>query len=102
MSEEERKLYDVLFPNDNNPDYINYAYFKGVSMRSLGILKSKIRKSNIEPILVEDDVNEGSFFIKVLEKDVDTFLSMVNPRKYKQIKMPKMYISKIENLFGDN
>jgi hypothetical protein len=48
MSEEERKLYEVLFPNDNNPYYIDYSYFKGGSMRPLGILKSKIKKSNIQ------------------------------------------------------
>ncbi|KZL90361.1 hypothetical protein [Clostridium magnum] len=102
MSEEEKKLYDVLFPNDNNPYYINYAYFTGGSMRSLSILKSKIKNSYIEPILLEAEKDDGSFFIKVLQKDVDIFLNMIKPLKYNERKISKKYISKIKALFGDN
>lgn len=101
MSEEEKKLYNTLFPNDSNPNYINYAYFKGGCSRSLGLIKSKIKKSHITPIIVEDDVHEGSFFARVFEKDVDVFLSMIKPYKYIQIKIPKRYKSTIQNLFGD-
>lgn len=55
MSEDERKLYEVLFPNDNNPNYINYAYFKGGSSRSLEKLRSKVMESNIDSIVVEEN-----------------------------------------------
>lgn len=102
MSDEERKLYDILFPNDNNPYHINYAYFSGGSMRALSILKSRVNKSYIEPIIVEDEVNEGSFFARVLQKDVDLFLAMVEPLKYNQLKIPNRYMSKIKVLFGDS
>ncbi|WP_055668368.1 hypothetical protein [Desnuesiella massiliensis] len=102
MSDEERKLYDILFPNDNNHYHVNYAYFSGGSMRALSILKSKIKKSYIEPIIVEDEVNEGSFFARVLQKDVDLFLAMVEPLKYNQLKIPNRYMSKIKVLFEDS
>ena len=102
MSDEERKLYDILFPNDNNPYHINYAYFSGGSMRALSILKSRVNKSYIEPIIVEDEVKEGSFFARVLQKDVDLFLAMVKPLKYNQLKIPNRYMSKIKVLFGDS
>lgn len=102
MSEEEKKLYDALFPNDNNPNHINYAYFKGGTKRSLSILKSKIQNSPIGPVLSEDEKNEGAFFIRVFEKDVDTFLNMIKSSKYSQIKIPNRYIRQVRHLFGDN
>ena len=102
MSEEEKKLYDVLFPNDNNPYHINYAYFTGGTKRALSILKSKIRNSYIEPILADDEKNEGSFFIRVLQKDVYIFSEMIKPLKYNKRKIPNRYISEIKLLFGDN
>lgn len=101
MSEDEKKLYDALFPNDNNPYHINYAYFTGGTMRSLSILKSKIKNSYIELNLLENEKDDGSFFIRVLQKDVDIFLNM-KPLKYNERKIPKKYISKIKALFGDN
>ncbi|NMM62246.1 hypothetical protein HBE96_06005 [Clostridium sp. P21] len=102
MSEDEKKLYNVLFPNDNNRYYINYAYFTGGTMRSLSILKSKIRNSYIDVNLLEGEKDDGSFFIRVLQKDVDIFLNMIKPLKYSERKIPKKYISKIKLLFGDN
>jgi hypothetical protein len=102
MSEEEKKLYDTLFPNDNNPYHINYAYFTGGTKRALSILKSKIRNSYIELILVEDEKDDGSFFIRILQKDVDIFLNIIKPLKYNERKIPNCYISEIKTLFGDN
>lgn len=102
MSEEEKKLYNILFPNDNNPYHINYAYFTGATKRSLSILKSKIRNSFIEATLVEDEKEDGSFFIRILQKDVDIFLNMIKPLKYNERKIPNRYISEIKFLFGDS
>lgn len=102
MSDEEKKLYDVLFPNDNNRNYINYAYYTGGTKRSLSILKSKIRNSYTDLILVEDEKEDGSFFLRVLQKDVDIFLNLLKSFKYKEKKIPKRYISEIKVLFGDN
>jgi hypothetical protein len=51
MSEDEKKLYDVLFPYDNNPFYINYGYFTGGNLRTLSLLKAKIERSFIDPII---------------------------------------------------
>lgn len=102
MSEEEKKLYDTLFPNDNNRYYINYGYFTDGTKRSLSILKSKIKNNYVDITLVEDEKDDGSFFIRVLQKDVDVFLSMIKPLKYSERKIPNRYISKIKVLFGDN
>lgn len=102
MSEEEKKLYNILFPNDNDPYHINYAYFTGGTNRSLSILKSRIRNSYIEPILIEDEKDDGSFFVRVLQKDVDIFLNMIKTLKYNEKRIPKRYINKIKVLFRDN
>lgn len=102
MSEDEKKLYDAIFPYDNNPHHVNYGYFTGGNMRSLSILKSKIKKDYIELNLLEDEKDDGSFFIRVLQKDVDIFLNMIKPLKYSERKIPKKSISEIKALFGDN
>jgi hypothetical protein len=102
MSNEEKKLYDILFPYDNDPDHVNYAYYTGGSKRSLLMLKSKIEDSYIVPVLVEDEKDDGSFFIRILQKDVDIFLDMIKSSKYNEKKIPKRYIGDVRALFGDN
>lgn len=101
MSDEERELYEALFPYENDPFHIVYGYFSVGSLRTLAMLKAKIRNSFIDPIIIEDDVHEGSFFVKIQQKDVDTFLSIVRLFKYKEKKIPKKCINKIYALFGD-
>jgi len=102
MSEEEMKLYEVLFPNDNDPFYINYGYFTGGNLRKLSILKSKINNICISPILIEDEVNEGSFFIRIEQKDVELFVNEIKSLKFKEKKIPQKCINEVRALFGDN
>lgn len=71
-------------------------------MRSLAILKSKIRNSYIELSLLEDEKDDGSFFVRILQKDADIFLNMIKPLKYSERKIPKKYITQIKTLFEDN
>ncbi|MDP4091141.1 MAG: hypothetical protein Q8930_17995 [Bacillota bacterium] len=102
MSEDERKLYDVLFPNDNKPLHINYGYFTGGSLRSLSILKSRINKNCIDATIIEDDKEDGSFFVRVLQKDLDVFLSILKSQRYKERKIPRSCTKDIQAVFGDN
>lgn len=101
ISEDERKLYDLLFTNDNNPFHVNYGYFTGGSLKSLSTLKARIDRSYIDPVIIEDDENDGSFFIRVLQKDLNTFLSMVKSLKYKERRIPRACIKSLQSLFGD-
>lgn len=101
ISEDEKKLYDVLFPIDNNPSHVNYGYFTGGSLRSFSILKARINKSYIDPVIIEDDKNDGSFFIRILQKDFDIFLGIVKTLKYKERRIPRACIESLQSLFGD-
>ena len=55
----EELLYNILFPDDDNPNYINYGYFIGSSERSIFKLKANINESQLNPILICDG-NKGN------------------------------------------
>ncbi len=98
---EEELLYNVIFPEDDNPNYINYGYFVGRNKRSIYKLKAIINESQLNPILICDGNNENAFFAKVFQNEVDRFLKIINEFSFKQIKIDTQYISEIKCLFGE-
>jgi len=98
---EEELLYNVIFPEDDNPNYINYGYFVGRSKRSIYKLKAIINESQLNPILICDGNNENAFFAKVYQNEVDRFLKIINEFTFKQIKIDTEYMSEIKSIFGE-
>ena len=61
---EEELLYNVIFPKDDDPNYINYGYFIGKSKKSIYKLKATINESQLNPILICDGNKENAFLLK--------------------------------------
>ncbi|MFT5871579.1 MAG: hypothetical protein ACI8WT_000499 [Clostridium sp.] len=98
---EEELLYDAIFPEDNDPNYINYGYFIGRSKRSIYKLRATINESQLNPILICDGNNENAFFAKVFQSEVDCFLKIANECNFKQSHISCHYINQIKCLFGE-
>ena len=98
---EEELLYNIIFPKDDDPNYINYGYFIGRSKRSIYKLKAIINESQLNPILICDGNKENAFFAKVFQNEVDRFLRIINEFSFKQIKIDTHLMNEIKCLFGE-
>ncbi|MGV8982450.1 hypothetical protein [Clostridium sp.] len=98
---EEELLYNIIFPEDDDPNYINYGYFIGRNKRSIYKLKAAINESQLNPILICDGNNENAFFAKVFQSEVDRFLKITNEFNFKQIKIDSSHMSGVKYIFGE-
>ncbi|MBU3113998.1 hypothetical protein [Clostridium lacusfryxellense] len=98
---EEELLYNVIFPEDDDPNFINYGYFIGRNKRSIYKLKATINDSQLNPIIICDGNKENAFFAKVFQNEVDRFLKIINEFSFKQIKIDTQYMNEIKYLFGE-
>jgi len=98
---EEELLYNIIFPKDDDPNYINYGYFIGRNKRSIYKLKATIKESQLNAILICDGNKENAFFAKVFQNEVDRFLEIINEFGCKQVKIDSVYMNKIKYLFGE-
>lgn len=95
----EELLYNILFPDDDNPNYINYGYFIGSSKRSIFKLKANINESQLNPILICDGNKENAVYAKVFESEVDGFLKIIKDLNFEQIKVNRRYMDKVKYMF---
>ncbi|HEY8889466.1 MAG TPA: hypothetical protein VIM70_04380 [Clostridium sp.] len=98
---EEELLYNVIFPEDDDPNHINYGYFVGKSKKSVDKLKAIINESQLNPILICDGNKENTFFAKVFESEVDRFLKIVSDLKFKQIKINSCHMKEVKSMFEE-
>jgi len=98
---EEELLYNVIFPEDDDPNHINYGYFIGRSKKSVDKLKAIIKESQLNPILICDGNKENTFFAKVFESEVDRFLKMVCDLNFKQIKINSCHMNEVKYMFEE-
>jgi len=98
---EEQLLYNVIFPEDADPNHINYGYFIGKSKKSVYKLKAIINESQLNPILICDGNKENAFFAKVFESEVDRFLEVVRELNFKQIRINSCHMDEVKNMFEE-
>ena len=96
---EEELIYNIIFPKDEDPNFINYGYFVGKNKRSIDRLKASIKESQLNPILICDGNKENAFFAKVFEGEVDRFLKVIKEFKFKQYKISTCYINEVKHIF---
>ena len=98
---EEQLLYNVIFPEDDDPNHINYGYFVGRSKKSVYKLKAIINESQLNPILICDGNKENAFFAKVFESEVDRFLEVIRELNFKQVKINICHMSEVKYMFEE-
>lgn len=96
---EEEILYKAIFPEDNDPNHVNYGYFVGKNKKSLYNLKTLISESQLNPILIKDEDRNNAFFAKVFQYEVDDFLHIVDQLKFKEIRLPTSSMDDVRYLF---
>jgi hypothetical protein len=94
-------LYNVIFPQDQDPNYINYGYFIGRNKTSIYKLKATLNESDLNSILICDGNNENAFFAKVSQSEVDRFKKNVNEFNFQQPKINRHYMNEIKCMFGE-
>lgn len=97
----EEMLYKIIFPKDDEPNYINYGHFIGKSKNSLFKFKVKVNESQLNPVLIMDGEKENAFFVEVFQSEVAGFLELTNEFKLKQIKMNRRYMNEVQYMFRD-
>ncbi|MGH4050024.1 MAG: hypothetical protein ACREVX_01535 [Clostridium sp.] len=98
---QEELLYNVIFPEDNDPNHVNYGYFIGRSKKSVDKLKAIISESQLNPILICDADKENAFFVKVFQSEVDRFLKIVNELNFKQITINNCHMAEVKYMFEE-
>ena len=98
---EEELLYNVIFPEDENPNYINYGYFAGKSKRSIDKLKATINDSQLNAILICDGNKENAFYAKVFQNEVERFLKILKEFKFQQVVINHQFMNEIKYMFGE-
>ena len=98
---EEQLLYNVIFPESNDPNYINYGYFIGRSKKNVFKLKAIINESQLNPVLICDGDKQNAFFAKVFQSEVDRFLQIISDLDFKQIKINKTHMNEVKTMFEE-
>lgn len=98
---QEETIYKIIFPKDDDPNYINYGHFKAKSKNSLYKFKATVDESQLNPVLIMDGEQKNAFFVEVFQSEVDGFLKLTNDFNLKQIKMNRGYMNEVKFMFGD-
>ena len=96
---QEEMIYKIIFPKDDDPNYINYGHFIAKSKNSLYKFKATVDESQLNPILIMDGENENAFFVEVFQSELDSFLKLTSEFKFKQIKMNSGYMNEVKYMF---
>ncbi|MGV8982300.1 hypothetical protein [Clostridium sp.] len=97
----EQLLYNVIFPEDEDPNYINYGYFIGRNRRSIYKLKATLNEGQLNPIIISDGNNENAFFAKVFQNEVERFLKIVEDFNFEQININSHSLSEVKFMFSE-
>ena len=98
---EEQLLYNAIFPESDDPNYINYGYFIGKSKKNVFKLKATVNQSQLNPIIICNGDNENAFFAKVFQSEVVRFLKIVSEFSFKQIKINNCHLDKVKYMFEE-
>ncbi len=98
---QEEMIYKIIFPSDDDPNYINYGHFTSKSKNNLYKFKATLEESQLNPVLIMDGERKNSFFVEVLQSELDDFLHLTDEYNLKQIKMSKRYMNEVKFIFKD-
>ncbi|MGK0464917.1 MAG: hypothetical protein ACJAX4_000187 [Clostridium sp.] len=97
----EETIYKIIFPEDDNPNYINYGHFLSKNKKILYKFKAVVNESQLNPLLIMDGENRNAFYVEILQSELDSFLILTDEFKFKQIKMDKQFTNEVKYMFKD-
>lgn len=95
----EETIYKILFPEDEDPNYINYGHFLSKNKRILYKFKAVVNESQLNPVLIMDGDNPNAFYVEVLQSELDSFLILTDEFNFKQIKMDRQFTEEVKYMF---
>ena len=97
----EETMYKIIFPKDDDPNYINYGHFLSKSKRSLYKFKAIVNESQLNPVLIMDGERRNAFYVEVLQSELDRFLNLTDEFDFQQIKMERQFTEEVKYMFKD-
>jgi hypothetical protein len=98
---QQEMIYKIIFPEDDDPNYINYGHFTAKNKNSLYKFKAKLDEIQLNAVLIMDGENKNAFFVQVFQSEADDFLKLTTEFNLKQIKMTKCYMNQVKLMFRD-
>lgn len=97
----EETIYKIIFPRDDDPNYINYGHFMGKNKMNLYKFKAIVNESQLNPVLIMDGENKNAFYVEVFQSELDGFLELTDEFNLDQIKMNNAYVNEVKLMFKD-
>ncbi|MGH4118170.1 hypothetical protein [Clostridium sp.] len=97
----EETIYKILFPEDDDPNHINYGHFLSKNKRTLYKFKALVYESQLNAVLIMDGKNRNAFYVEVLQSELESFLILTNEFNFKQIKMDRQFTEQVVHMFKD-
>jgi hypothetical protein len=97
----EETIYKIIFPEDDDPNHINYGHFLSKNKRLLYKFKAVMNESQLNPVLIMDGENRKAFYVEVLQSELESFLNLTDEFNFKQIKMDKQFTKEVKYMFKD-
>lgn len=94
-------IYKIIFPEDDDPNYVNYGHFIAKNKNSLYKFKAKLDEIQLNSILIMDGEKKNAFFVQVFQSEVDDFLKLTTEFNLKQIRMTRCFMAEVKLMFRD-
>lgn len=98
---QQEMIYKIIFPKDDDPNYVNYGHFIAKNKNHFYKFKAKLEEIQLNAVLIMDGENKNAFFVQVFQSEADNFLKLTTEFNLKQIKMTRDFMNQVKLMFKD-
>jgi len=98
---QQEMIYKIIFPEDDDPNYVNYGHFIAKNKNNFYKFKAKLEEIQLNAVLIMDGENKNSFFVQVFQSEADNFMKLTTEFNLKQIKMTRGFMNQVKLMFKD-
>jgi hypothetical protein len=98
---QQEMIYKIIFPKDDDPNYVNYGHFIAKNKNNFYKFKAKLDEMQLNAVLIMDGENKNAFFVQVFQSEADNFMKLTTEFNLKQIKMTKGFMNQVKLMFKD-
>jgi hypothetical protein len=98
---QQEMIYKIIFPKDDDPNYVNYGHFIAKNKNNFYKFKAKLEEIQLNAVLIMDGENKNAFFVQVFQSEADNFMKLTLEFNLKQIKMTRGFMNQIKLMFKD-